>query len=319
MGNSYFSRGLSLLLAVGLNHAILGTDLEQVLAKCADGVQKVSAISLDSSCIINGKHRSSRYLAQGGKFRLDIKMPDGNTTSSAFNGLAYQEFTEKTSMHVTSSTTMKSSHLCRDNPVFIAYEWLFEASDELTLSRIRNSEAWLQLAKRSQLIEEGAYKGHPCEVVVVNHNRSFPTKVFFAKDLLYLPLAAVTSTQNGSEAVRTEVLDYLCVTTDAGPVYLPIAVERRQFAVAGVLAAFEQKASIVPASLKVNCAIDESEFTLSSSRARRVIDADEMRDRFAERIDPIPYDSAVRRKALVVVGIVVCVAAVAWIARRRFV
>ncbi|MBQ3430663.1 hypothetical protein IJG20_00995 [Candidatus Saccharibacteria bacterium] len=226
-------------------------------------------------CSISG----SKFHSRLDPVRLDdLLLPSEN----AYNGDKYQ-LLDRIEDGLGDYLSLSSSQIYATpsgtlDPLSLPYIWLF-TSGQIEWSAVKDNATWENAFSKAEYLGTETVENHPCEVVrLPSVDPNMVNTVYFATDLNYFPVKLVASNSDGSTDDGSpgilQVVEYEQIDVDGEKLTIPTKLN---FTNSRKDSEFYAVSSVNLDSLKVNQPIDDDEFTISPTRARRVIDLDEQR------------------------------------------
>lgn len=197
-----------------------------------------------------------------------------NRAKYAYNGTHFQELDATRTLGLTQKVPKVTFFEAFPSlPILVPYLFVFDERTSYSFADLINPNTWNDLAKRSRVVREGNHDGHPTFVVEVDnsgpHGTTIRYTVHLAKDLDFFPLAW-SGQIKGANEVRMNVSKYMRRAYSGGNIMIPLRVEVTD--VGSQMPAYW--ISLDESTLQVGHQIAQEAFTIPSSQARRVYDAD---------------------------------------------
>lgn len=226
-----------------------------------------------------GKDQGEFFIS-GNKFysRLDPFRFDNQIlpSESAYNGEKYQlldlvEAGKGEYLSYSSSPILPTSTGTLD-PLLLSYAWLFTSGEFPQWFTIRDDAIWNKAFADAEYLGEETVEGQLCDCVKMpGILPNTINTIYFARDLNFFPFKTVTNKVDGSYFGTVQLDDFIEKDVDGELLVVPTKLHFSQM-VEGNETPGETTLSIE--TLRINEPIDDDLFTISPTRANRVIDLD---------------------------------------------
>ena len=227
----------------------------------------------------------------GGKFHSSLSHERSDVgllpSESAFNGDKFQlldRIENGIGEYLScSSTPILPSPSGTLDPLMLPYSWLFISGQPPQWSLVKDDTVWNKAFSEAEYLGTETVEGHSCETV------RFPgtlpntaNTVYFAADLHCFPFKVVVAKSDGSFSGFVQLVEYERTEVDGGLLIIPTKLKFSHVVDGNEVPG---ESAITAGTLKVNQPIDDGKFTISPTRAKRVIDLDGQKAMF-ERLEP---------------------------------
>ena len=235
-----------------------------------------------------GVSRNSAFYADGGKYRSDFSKAGQSGTPTgaeqkigvlAYNGQMYQDLdADGRILARATKRTLQGNPYGALNPLVLPFVWVLRKGDPWTLESMRNNGVWEQRFTEAKLIGRDRVDGYDCLVVGFPHatNKDCVYKVYLAIELGYFPLQWQRFVEPGDLLTTNAIVTrFKRFTVKDQIASVPLVLEYEEFGKDNVSLPRKCTYRVAEDSLQVNQPISEDVFTISTLRAKRVVDVDD--------------------------------------------
>jgi serine/threonine protein kinase len=188
------------------------------------------------------------------------------TISSAFDGQIQQYVRQNEPVRIKHGRAGASYGITI--PQIWVYGWLRNGAEEFHWDTILSEELWERRFREAIYIGDVLEDGRRFEIVDFPQRLEQVTpciyRVYFARDLAFLPLKVFRSTLIGNElSTTTNVTRFKTFTVNGNQIAIPLEIQRRETQADGVSYKGEMTILVDESSLRINHPLDDSLFTLN--------------------------------------------------------
>jgi len=227
------------------------------------------------------------YAELGNKYRVETALAgastgSGDTEVHAYNGDRYQALMKEKKALAYKKTPMSLNPVRGLSPLTMPYHWLFDEKSINVLSEIKNDRRWNEQFELASYRGQRESNGMTVDVVEFPYpfKKDLPesmqdavVQVHFVETLGYYPIASMAMDQSGRVFGEVRVVNYKEFFEDGQKVVIPLEV-KTTMSVPGQIESI-WTLTIAQETIKINHDIDEDLFTISTTLASIVEDADE--------------------------------------------